>query len=168
MVLWKSCPVSKCDVQLAWLLLTFWNIYLRLANCWMSYFGAGFLLVCLCYCWHYSRSLCFKWARLKRRQFHPIQYLHTLGALLFFFFFLLFPLYLNFFLAHANICKDTHTNLAVHTLVIHWRALYQFRRQKRQHSCCVWCVHGLKASAFSPEASPLHVTATCRVCSNEH
>lgn len=85
-----------------------------------------------------------------------------------FFFFLLFPLYLNFFLAHANICKDTHTNLAVHTLVIHWRALYQFRRQKRQHSCCVWCVHGLKASAFSPEASPLHVTATCRVCSNEH
>lgn len=29
-------------VQLAWLLLTFWNIYLRLANCWMSYFGTIF------------------------------------------------------------------------------------------------------------------------------
>lgn len=31
-------------VQLAWLPPTFWNIYLRLANCWMSYIGANFFL----------------------------------------------------------------------------------------------------------------------------
>ena len=83
------------------------------------------------------------------------------------FFFSPFSSLLELFLAHANICKDTHTNLAIHTLVIHWRQIYQSRRQKRQHSCCVCFVHGLKASAFSPEASPPHVTATCRVCSNE-
>lgn len=32
----------KLYVRLAWLRLTFWNIYLRLANCWMSHFGASF------------------------------------------------------------------------------------------------------------------------------
>lgn len=101
-----------------------WNIYLRLANCWMSHFGASFFfLVFLCYCWCYSQSLGLKCAWLKWSQFLPTQYLRKLSPLLFHFPSL--PLDLNHL--STKTCKHTRTHFLCNShikLLIPWGPLF--------------------------------------------
>lgn len=113
-------------VQLEFVLQTFWKIYLRLANCLMSYFGAifclSFFLSCfflarLCHWWH-SQSLHLNRAWLKWSQFQPMQYLNKLSPLLFFSFptsppFLL--IYSNFFSTQKHLLTCTHAVSAIRT-----------------------------------------------------
>lgn len=111
-------------VQLAWLLLTFWNIYLRLANCWMSYFGASFFLVCL-----YYFSIPRPQASLI--EVEPISpytvFIQTQSPAVLF-----SPspsLYLNFCSTHKHL--QTHTNFTIHTadMLIHRGTPFHAGRQ---------------------------------------
>lgn len=126
MVLLKVMSNVEMYVHLAWLVLTCCNIYPWLANCWMSYFGASFLLLLL------ARLLFpptadiilnpfgLKRAWLKWSQFQAIQYLPKHCPLLVF---LSSPVVTwTFSLAHVrNICRHTqvkprakHYNKNVH------------------------------------------------------
>lgn len=127
-------------VQLAWQLLTFWNIYLKLANCWMSYFGANFFLFA---CATAAADIILSPLASREHDWSEANFtlysiytnscsaapLHPL-----------FPLFTWTFLASRNICTDTHTytNTQICTqtcsrLLIHWGIAFHSERQITSH-----------------------------------
>lgn len=156
-------------VQLEFVLQTFWKIYLRLANCLMSYFGAifclSFFLSCfflarLCHWWH-SQSLHLNRAWLKWSQFQPMQYLNKLSPLLFFSSNLLELFQHPETSANMHACRlcNPHVRLWLRDTISHCKASHR-------NDALVPC-RGAAVALEASHSCPLHVTATCRVCLNE-
>lgn len=153
-------------VQLAWLLLTFWNIYLRLANCWMSYFGASFFFLVSLYYLSIPRP---QESLIDVEPISPYTVFIQTQSLVP----PLPPFYTWTFVAPTNICKQTNFTIHTSDMLIqvahlsHWKAS---NLSEKWHADAAFAAHTRRSRAASPRAthsSPPHVTATCHVCFNE-